>query len=138
MKTSILSTLTMLSLSAVFGPAHVMAQDPIHVTIPFNFTVGAKPFVAGEYTVKQVTPLALAIQSTDGRAQMVVFARPGERSDTPGVAVLTFNRYGYHYFLSRVSEDHKGWELAKSAAEKELLAKRSEPETLTIVASNAK
>lgn len=137
MKTSILSILAVLSLSAVFGPVHLMAQDPIHVTIPFNFTVGAKPFVAGEYTVKQVTTAVLAIQSADGRAQMCVIGQPGDPSDTPGVAKLTFNRYGDRYFLSRVAEDDKGWELRKSAPEKELLAKKAQPEKLNIVASVA-
>ena len=137
MKTSILSILAMLSLSAVFGPVHLMAQDAIHVTIPFNFTVGAKPFVAGEYTVKQVTPAILAIQSADGRAQMAIIGQPGEPSDTPGVAKLTFHRYGDRYFLSRVAEDDKGWELRKSTAEKELLAKRAQPTTLSIIASVA-
>jgi len=93
--------------------------------------------VAGEYTVKQVTTDALAIQSADGRAQMIIIGQPGEPSDTPGVAKLTFHRYGDRYFLSRVAEDDKGWELKKSAAEKELLAKRAQPTELSIVASVA-
>ena len=138
MKTPILSTLVMLSISAVFGPAHLMAQDSIHVTIPFNFTVGSKPFAAGEYSVRHLSSAAIAIRSADGSAQMIALTQGGEPSNTPGIAKLTFNRYGDRYFLSRVSETDKGWKLIKSAVEKELIAKRSEPKALSIVASSAK
>jgi len=135
MKTSILSTLVMLSLSAVSGPVRLMAQEPIHVTIPFNFNVGAKPFVAGEYRVRRLSSATLAIQSEDGRSQMIVLAQGGAQSSTPGVATVTFNRYGDRYFLAKVSENDKGWEVIKSAVEKEMIAKKSEPAPLSIVAS---
>jgi hypothetical protein len=138
MKASTLSTLVMLTISAAFGPVRLMAQDPIHVTIPFNFSVGSKPFAAGEYRVRHLSSSTLAIQNEDGSAQMVVLANAGEPSKTPGLAKLIFNRYGDRYFLSRVSQDDRGWELMKSAAEKELIAKRSEPKSLSIVASSTK
>jgi hypothetical protein len=135
MKSSILSTLVMLGLSAAFVPVHVMAQEPIHVTIPFNFNAGSKPLAAGEYRVRQLSPVALAIQSVDGNSQVVLMAQAGEPSDVAGFAKVTFNRYGNRYFLSQVSETGKGWVVAISAAEKELLARKQAPTPLSIVAT---
>ena len=40
MKSSILNTIIMLSLSAGIGPVHLMAQAPINFTIPFDFNMG--------------------------------------------------------------------------------------------------
>lgn len=135
MKTSILSTLVMLSLSAAFGPVRLMAQDAIHVTIPFGFNVGSKQFVAGEYSIREVAPAALALRSVDGRAQMFIVPMAGPRSTATGIATVTFTRYGNHYFLSRIAGTDKGWELVKSAVEKELNAKRSEPPSLNTIAA---
>jgi hypothetical protein len=138
-KTSILSTLVMLSLSAVFGPVRLMAQAPIHVTIPFDFSVGSKSFAAGEYNVQQPLPGVVAIQSADGRARMATIVHRSEPSNKPGMATLTFHRYAERYFLSRVSNDDRGWELAQSAVEKELIAKRAEPaKPVSVVASSLK
>jgi len=139
MKTSVLSTLAMLSLSVALGPVRLMAQAPIHVSIPFDFSVGSKSFVAGEYNVEQPTPGAIVIQSADGRAAMATIVNPGEPSNKPDTATLTFNRYGDRYFLSRVADNHHGWELAKSTVEKELIAKRAEPaKPVSVVASSSK
>jgi hypothetical protein len=138
MNTPILSSLVMLTVSAVSGPVRLMAQEPIHVTIPFNFSVGSKPFAAGEYRVRELSPSTLAIQSEDGRAQMLILTKTGAQHNTSGHAKVAFHRYGDRYFLSQVSERDKGWELTTSAAEKELIAKRSAPPSLTVVASTAK
>jgi hypothetical protein len=135
MKSSILTSLVMLGLSAAFVPVRVMAQEPIHVTIPFNFNAGSKPLAAGEYRVRQLSPVALAIQSVDGNSQIVLMAQAGEPSGSANLAKVTFNRYGDHYFLTQVSEPGKGWVVAKSAAEKELLARKQAPTPLSIVAS---
>jgi hypothetical protein len=74
METSILRTLATLSLSAVLGPISLWAQGPIHVTVPFDFTVGAKSLAAGEYRVNQQAPMSSRSRaSTDKR-------RPQQRS----------------------------------------------------------
>jgi hypothetical protein len=46
MNTSMLRTLAKLSLSAALSPVGLMAQAPINVTVPFDFTVGPKLYVA--------------------------------------------------------------------------------------------
>jgi hypothetical protein len=139
MKTSVLSILAMLGLGAALGSVRLMAKAPIHATIPFDFTVGAKSFAAGDYSVWEMTPSVLAIRTANGRSKMLTIAHSAEPNDKPGVATLTFHRYGDRYFLSRVSNNDRGWELAKSVVEKELIAKRAEPtKPVSVVASSSK
>jgi len=134
MKTSTLSTLVMLSLSAALGPVHLMAQGPINVTIPFNFSVGSNSFAAGAYSVRQIQPSVLMIESVDGRGKALTTTHTAEPNYTQGTAVLNFNRYGDRYFLSRVSNTDRGWELIKPATERELIAKRAESSSVSVVA----
>jgi hypothetical protein len=134
MKTSILRTLATLSLSAVLGPISLWAQGPIHVTVPFDFTVGAKSLAAGEYRVNQQAPHVLAIQSVNGQASMLIMTNAAQSGAVPGQAVLTFNKYGDRYFLSQVSANDHGWELPKSTVEKELIAKRASPQPVVLSA----
>jgi hypothetical protein len=134
MKTSILRTLATLSLSAVLGPVSLRAQGPIHITVPFDFTVGSKSLAAGKYEVRRVAPMVVAIQSADGRSNIMTQALPGDPKAAPGKATLTFNQYGDRYFLSQVSDYGHGWELPKSSAEKELIAKRASPRPVTVAA----
>jgi hypothetical protein len=138
MKSSILNTIIMLSLSAGIGPVHLMAQAPINFTIPFDFNMGSKSFTAGEYRVRQPQPGVIAITSVKGRAQMALVAHRGEPCDKPGFAKLTFHRYGDYYFLSQVADNNSGWVLAKSSVEKEMIARRAELKPVSVVASNAK
>lgn len=132
MKTSILSTIATISLSAVLGPVSLRAQGTIHVTIPFDFTVGAKSFAAGEYRVNQQAPHVLAIRSINGRSVMMIGANAAQATAPPGKAMLTFTKYGDHYFLSQVSDYGHGWELPKSTVEKELAAQRPSPKTVSV------
>ena len=49
---------------------------------------------------------------------------------------LVFNRYGDRYFLSRISDDSRGWQLPASAVEKELIAKKASPKPVTVDAGD--
>src|SRR4051794_33842744 len=111
MKTSTLSTLVMRSLSAALGPVHLMAQGPINVTIPFDFSVGPTSFAAGAYSVSQMQTSVLKIESSDGRRKALTTTHAAEPNYTQGTAVLKFDRYGDRYFLSRVCNTDRGWEL---------------------------
>ena len=125
MKASILRTLATLSLGAALGPVSLLAQVPINVKIPFDFTVGSKSLAAGDYRVGQQAPQVLAIQSVDGRAAMAIMTNPAQGNNMPGKATLTFNKYGDRYFLAQVSNNNRGWALPKAAVEKELIAQRA-------------
>jgi len=63
MKNSIVRTLVTLGLSAFLSPVALLAQSSINATIPFDFTVGAKSFAAGDYSVRQISDSVLLIQS---------------------------------------------------------------------------
>jgi len=133
MKTPILRALATLGLSAALGPVSLMAQSTtIMARIPFDFTIGSKSFAAGEYRVMEHSSNVLAIRSADGRPAILAMAHgflPGAKS---GEAKLTFNKYGDRYFLSRVSHSDRGWELPKSAVEKELIAKKASSNSVVV------
>lgn len=138
MNNSILRILAPICLSAALGPVCLMAQGPMHATIPFDFTIGSKSFAAGEYTVKQdVANSVVAIQSADHRSTMMTLTNTVQASKTPDKGKLVFNRYGDRYFLSQVwtPGTDVGRQLLTSPAEKELIAQtRSKP--VTLVASS--
>ena len=136
MKTSIVRTLITLSVSAAIGPLSLLAQGPIQFTAPFDFTVGNKNFASGEYRVAAVAPQVLAIRSLDGRSTQVVIAQASQAKGKQSNAVLTFNRYGDRYFLSRLSDPNHQWELPKSRVEKELIAKRASPAPVAVASSD--
>ena len=127
MKASILRTLITVAISAVLSSVGLQAQDRIRVTIPFDFNVGSTLFPAGEYSVTPVMPGSpiLEIQRSDGNSAVLAQTFNGSGSPVPGLPRLTFNRYGDHYFLSKVAGDGHGWELPKSPVERELIAKFS-------------
>jgi hypothetical protein len=138
MNTSILRTLASLALSAALSPVSLLAQDQLHVNVPFDFTVGSKSFAAGEYNVRQATPQILHLRSADGHSAMLIPTTPADSTKAPGSAQFKFNRYGDRYFLAQISSDGGGWQLPKSAVEKELIAKMAGPKPLVVVASGGK
>ena len=123
MNLSIFRTWT-LSLSAIIAPVGLMAQAPIHATIPFDFTVGKTILTAGDYRVKEIAPTVLSVQSMDGKFYTLVLVNGSSARAATGKVHLTFNRYGDQYFLSRISQFDKAWELPKSRTERDVVAKR--------------
>lgn len=132
MNTSILRTLLTLSLSAI-GSVSLLAQGPIHATVPFDFTVGSKSFAAGEYTVQEVAPSVLSIRSADANSVALTIASNGGPNKA-GTTTLTFDRVGERYFLSGVSGANRGWELPKPAADKKLAANRASSGQVSVTA----
>jgi len=66
----------------------------------------------------------------------MVIAQASQAKGKQSNAVVTFNRYGDRYFLSRLSDTNHGWELPKSRVEKELIAKRASPAPVTLASSD--
>jgi hypothetical protein len=135
MKNTIVRTLVTLGLSALLSPVALLAQSQINATIPFDFTIGAKSFAAGDYSVRQVNENVLLIQSIKDGTGVMTMTLPGETTKRGGVPVLTFNRYGDSYFLSKVSGDDRGWRLHQSPAEKEMVAKVPTPKPVIVAAA---
>lgn len=123
MKLPILCTVT-LGLSAI-APVGLLAQDQIHTSIPFDFTVGSTALPAGEYVVRQPGRGVVSLQSMDGKSNALVLVNSSAKRTSNGKVYLTFNRYGNQHFLSQISKPEDAWELPKSRQEKEMLAKIS-------------
>jgi hypothetical protein len=138
MNTSILRNLLPLSLLATLGPAGLMAQAPTHFTIPFDFTVGKQQFLAGGYQVGRTAPSVLIIRAANGDCVLMTLANTTSSSTIPGKDVLTFDKIGNRYFLSKLSAENYGLELIQPKVEKELLAKRASRKPIAVVASTLK
>jgi hypothetical protein len=138
MNTSILRNLLPLSLLAILGPVGLMAQDSTHFTIPFDFTVGKHQFLAGQYQVGRTAPSVLKIRAVKGDSVLMTLANTASPSTLPGQDVLTFDKIGNRYFLSKVSAQSYGLELIRPAVEKELLARSPARKPIAVVASSLK
>jgi hypothetical protein len=132
---SISRVLALFGLIATVAPVSVFAQSSLSFAVPFNFTVGAKAFDAGEYRVREVTPHVLAIQSEDRRATILVQTVAKEPETAPNLATMTFHQYGGRYFLASVADPTRGWGLLPSSTERELLAHRDSRRPARVVAS---
>jgi hypothetical protein len=135
MKNTIARTLFALGLSAVLSPVALLAQTHINAAIPFDFTIGAKSFPAGDYSVRQVSAYVLLVQSVKDGTGVMAMTVPTEKGEKGASPVLLFNKYGDSYFLSKVSSDDAGWKLHQSAAEKEMVAKVPTPKPVIVVAA---
>jgi hypothetical protein len=136
MKNTIVRTLVALSLTAVLSPVALMAQRPLTAAIPFDFTVGTKSFAAGNYRVQELAQGVLQIRNLKDNSIAMAIAIPAQKMGKADTGVLTFNRYGDRCFLSRVSDDSRGWLLAPSRAEKELIAKSASPKPVVVAADS--
>ena len=118
------STFAMLSLLLLLGVVSVQAQSrgKLEVSIPFDFQVGSKMLPAGEYTVKQLTPNSVLVQSADGKqSALAQTPRAAQASEKALQEKLVFRQYGDQYFLSQVwmVRGSNGRELIKSDAERQ-------------------
>lgn len=139
MNTSIRRILATLTLGAALGTVTLMAQNPMEVTVPFDFTVGSKSFAAGVYTVHNgVAPAVVAIRSADGRSSIMTLTNGVQARTAPGKGKLIFNRYGDSYFLSQIwtPGNEVGRQLPPSSTEKELIAKATALKPVALTASN--
>lgn len=136
-----LSRFTISVAFALFGLlAPAFAQTgAIHVTIPFNFTVGVQTFPAGEYKVA-INGSLLRVARIDGPGIATVLTNftgggPGQNA----APRLLFHRYGNRYFLSVawIGEIEQGHDLFASPKELEL-ARTTKLEQKVVLASLSK
>jgi len=136
---------------AVLGLAVMLVAKPasaqssaMRVSIPFEFTVGKTTLPAGQYQVKMSSTGAgfLTIQGLDCAKSVVVLTNSSYANRTANESQLVFNRYGSHYFLSRIWTEGTdiGCELHRSPAEREIrraysLAQTDEARTVAIAAN---
>lgn len=150
MKKQLSSIVTVLSLLiAMTGIGFAQVPAAIRVDIPFDFTVGNKPFPAGKYLVKRLSGVdTMIIHSADNANSIPFLVHGGETVKGDAPCQLSFNRYGEQYFLSQIwdGSDTTGKKLLKSKSERETATRMREhlaqneanPQIVTVLAQNLK
>ncbi len=118
----------MMSVVAVTLVAPLMAQSVrLTANIPFEFTIGNKTLPAGEYMIMNGSdPYMLIFQGMKEHVGALALTNREEVISTEHpqtVTRLEFNKYGDHYFLSRVDDGWvgSGFVLRPSRSERELV-----------------
>ena len=145
MKKQAIKAFVLLSLLLPLSAIYIYAQGTTlikKVKIPFDFSVGAKTFPAGVYSVTRVNQekIMLRLSSEDGREAINVITSPVQAKESPKTAKLIFRRYGETYFLSQIWEpdDVDGRQLPKSRTERSVerdLTKRGEGPAIVDIVS---
>lgn len=119
----------MLGIVVLLGVSEGQAQNA-KVNIPFNFTIGAQRFPAGEYVLKPLLQHTTLLQNQRGRGLTNIATNSVESQQPSTDTRLIFNRYYDQYFLSQIWEEGNsiGRQLTKSSAEIEMIKAKSPPE----------
>jgi len=134
------SRLAALVLTFVAGAASAFAQDTsVKAHVPFDFTVSASTFSAGDYTFSQLSEGLWTVRNDDtGRAIAAVANDFGSNQDKEE-AKLVFKQIGSRYFLSEVHRLGETTTLPPSKAERtmerEVARIGPEPQSVYLLAS---
>jgi len=136
MKTNSTFSLLTLAFAAVLAPTHLAAQSAtLTVTVPFNFTMGAKTLPAADYRVA-ISGGAVRLDSEAGDAHMVSLGIVVGHDGKYVQPKLVFKQYGDRYILSQIwGGGDRGNEFPKSAIERELSAKNQRPTPVIVLAA---
>jgi hypothetical protein len=145
LKKKAIKAIGLLSLLLSISTFYVYAQGQTlirKVKIPFGFSVGAKTFPAGVYSVTRVNQdnIMLRLSSEDGGESINIITSPVQAKESPKTSRLIFRRYGETYFLSQIweSDDTEGRQLVKSRTERSVerdLTKRGEGTAIVDIVS---
>jgi len=135
----LLSLLLPLSAIYVYGQGKTLIRE---AKIPFDFSVGAKTFPAGVYSVTRVNQekIMLRLSSKDGGESINIITSPIQAKEYPKTGKLIFRRYGETYFLSQIweSDEIQGRQLLKSRTERSVerdLTKRGDGPAIVDIVS---
>jgi hypothetical protein len=134
MKTHLLRT----SILAVVAAVAVHAQSlNFRVNVPFGFIVGSQTLPAGQYSVNlQADSSVVTIHCLDQKGAESVIGFPLAAAGAQYEGNLVFHRYTNTYFLAQVwAGGSYGRKLSTTRWERELAAKRLNPDNTTIVAT---
>jgi hypothetical protein len=127
MRRQFLSLFMFLGLMTTLGASKVQAQivGPLDADIPFQFYAGDTKFPPGKYIIKPLDNTDLTvmeISTADGRNSAVFEVRDSQAGTSPAKTELIFDKYGNHYFLSKLFDEGNklGSALEKSRYEKKL------------------
>jgi hypothetical protein len=96
--------LVVLALASAVVSANAQSSKKIVADVPFEFSVGYKTMLAGQYSVQIVlsTGNGLLIQNADATESVVRLTEATDRIKDKTHARLIFHRYGERYFLAEV------------------------------------
>ena len=141
MKKRTLLMTTLLLLSLIVAARVVQAQEPLVVSIPFEFVAGQVTLPAGEYRVEKLDKNSVVVLThcTQPGAAAVVMTIASQANAPQSNSKLVFNRYGNLYFLSQFwsAGSSRGQLLLKTAREEEIsrIARNETQGQVTLVAS---
>jgi len=110
------------------GMAHAqIGGDVLKVKVPFDFSVGAQRFHAGEYSLRPLLPHTMVLRNQAGQVLTNIQTISVESGEVQKSVKLVFNGYGGQYFLAQIwnAGDNIGEALTKSPAEIEMATKHS-------------
>ncbi len=85
--------------------AHAQSGSDFTVTIPFDFSVGGKTLIAGQYHIGRSTRSSadgLLLRDTNGRGGVFSMTVGIHSEDVQQQSKVVFRRYGNQYFLAEV------------------------------------
>lgn len=97
--------------------ASAVAQEPLHVQVPFDFHISSQTLTAGKYTVSRAYDHQVDVLRISGDGGSAVLLTVPVNSD-PGASSLLFRRYGDSYFLGGVQTSVGRFNLPKSRQER--------------------
>lgn len=106
-----------LSLGTLASMPSASAQAVAKADIPFTFHVGNALMPPGTYILTRNSDFTYILRGSGSSAAFVQMHAESSIKDRG--SVITFNRYGDHYFLSQVWDGHEGLECSPSRSEKE-------------------
>ena len=122
-----LALLAVALFAAAFSAVGAQAQivGSLEVNIPFQFHAGNTKLPAGKYVIHALDesdPSVMEIRSENGSTSALFEVVDAQANSAPAKSELVFNKYGNHYFLSKLFEEGNtyGDQVPKSRYEKRL------------------
>lgn len=118
----IIQLCSMLALTVVFTVAAHAQTNRIEANIPFDFNIGEKSYVAGDYVMKlsrvTLTTVALSLEDKFGnQLQQALLSSNGEAAS--GQGRLMFEDHNSERYLSKVVTGEHGFSLQDVGAKKD-------------------
>lgn len=105
--------------TSLLAQSHAVAK----AEIPFAFQVGSKVMPAGTYIFSQDSQHIMQLHGRTADAHALSAVRPETGVKAPKVGLITFNKYGDHYFLQSIStaDSTTAYQCPTTKQEKELI-----------------
>jgi len=115
-----LAILTGLFAATVCPSLLAQQMEPMRVSIPFDFRIGAENVPAGNYEIQASNGILMFRH--EGRFVALTLTIPASRFNAPTTGLVQFHRYGNDYFLASIwtPYNNSGVAVPESKQEKEV------------------